>query len=173
MLQRSQNAWTSHHLWSMASSGFHKHRCDPSLRFLGMEPWVMKIGPYLRLLFPTDATHLSLHRPASLLWQHRKSSNWGTRWQALLWQAPPIFTRGIFHLLNDFWKRNHYLLLSRELSEIASMKVIYKMERLNKCRKLLQIVNDFRASLVAQMVQNLPAKKETWVRFLDREDPLD
>ena len=53
------------------------------------------------------------------------------------------------------------------------MKVIYKMERLNKCRKLLQIVNDFRASLVAQMVQNLPAKKETWVSFLVREDPLD
>ena len=43
------------------------------------------------------------------------------------------------------------------------MKVIYKTKRLNKCKKLLQTVNDFRASLVAQMVKNLPAKGETWV----------
>ena len=29
------------------------------------------------------------------------------------------------------------------------------------------------ASLVAQMVKNLPAMWETWVRSLDREDPLE
>ena len=29
------------------------------------------------------------------------------------------------------------------------------------------------ASLVAQMVKNLPAKQETWVRSLDWEDPLE
>ena len=28
------------------------------------------------------------------------------------------------------------------------------------------------ASLVAQMVKNLPAKQETWIRFLVWEDPL-
>ena len=28
-------------------------------------------------------------------------------------------------------------------------------------------------SLVAQMVKNLPAVQETWVRFLDWEDPLE
>ena len=28
------------------------------------------------------------------------------------------------------------------------------------------------ASLVAQMVKNLPAIQETWVRFLGQEDPL-
>ena len=28
------------------------------------------------------------------------------------------------------------------------------------------------ASLVAQMVKNLPAMQETWVQFLGREDPL-
>ena len=28
------------------------------------------------------------------------------------------------------------------------------------------------ASLVAQMVKNLPAMRETWVRSLGREDPL-
>ena len=30
-----------------------------------------------------------------------------------------------------------------------------------------------RASLVAQTVKNLPAKGETWVRSLGREDPLE
>ena len=29
------------------------------------------------------------------------------------------------------------------------------------------------ASLVVQLVQNLPAMQETLVRFLDREDPLE
>ena len=29
------------------------------------------------------------------------------------------------------------------------------------------------ASLVAQMVKNPPAVQETWVRFLDWEDPLE
>ena len=29
------------------------------------------------------------------------------------------------------------------------------------------------ASLVAQMVGNLPATQETWVRYLDQEDPLE
>ena len=28
------------------------------------------------------------------------------------------------------------------------------------------------ASLVAQLVKNLPAMQETWVRFLGQEDPL-
>ena len=30
-----------------------------------------------------------------------------------------------------------------------------------------------RASLVAQLVKNLPAMSETWVRTLDWEDPLE
>ena len=30
-----------------------------------------------------------------------------------------------------------------------------------------------RASLVAQLVKNLPAMRETWVRSLGREDPLE
>ena len=29
------------------------------------------------------------------------------------------------------------------------------------------------ASLVAQLVKNLPAMPETWVQFLDWEDPLE
>ena len=30
-----------------------------------------------------------------------------------------------------------------------------------------------RASLVAQMLKNMPAMKETWVQFLGQEDPLE
>ena len=30
-----------------------------------------------------------------------------------------------------------------------------------------------RASLVAQMVKNLPAMQETWIRSLGQEDPLE
>ena len=30
-----------------------------------------------------------------------------------------------------------------------------------------------RASMVAQMVKNLPATQETWVQALDRENPLE
>ena len=33
--------------------------------------------------------------------------------------------------------------------------------------------NHFRASLVAQMIRNLPAVQETWVRSLGWEDPLE
>ena len=29
------------------------------------------------------------------------------------------------------------------------------------------------ASLVAEIVKNLPARQETWVQFLGREDPLE
>ena len=29
------------------------------------------------------------------------------------------------------------------------------------------------ASLIAQLVKNLPAMQETWVRFLGQEDPLE
>ena len=35
------------------------------------------------------------------------------------------------------------------------------------------ILDDYRASLVAQRVKRLPTVWETWVRFLGREDPLE
>ena len=35
------------------------------------------------------------------------------------------------------------------------------------------IENFLEASLVAQMVKRLPAMRETWVRFLGREEPLE
>ena len=34
-------------------------------------------------------------------------------------------------------------------------------------------LEDVGASLVAQTVKNLPAMQETWVRFPNREDPLE
>ena len=35
------------------------------------------------------------------------------------------------------------------------------------------LLRSIRASLVAQMVKNLPTVQETWVRFLGQEDPLE
>ena len=36
----------------------------------------------------------------------------------------------------------------------------------------LDVDQKIRASIVAQMVKNLPAMQETWVRSLGRKDPL-
>ena len=44
--------------------------------------------------------------------------------------------------------------------------------RLLRIRYLHSITNS-RASLVAQLVKNVPAMQETQVRFLDQEDPLE
>ena len=38
---------------------------------------------------------------------------------------------------------------------------------------MMDLSKYFLASLVAQMVKNLPAMQETWVRSLGREDPLE
>ena len=38
---------------------------------------------------------------------------------------------------------------------------------------LAKIAISFMASLVAQLVKNLPAMRETWVRSLGWEDPLE
>ena len=37
----------------------------------------------------------------------------------------------------------------------------------------LDVDQKIRASLMAQMVKNLPAMQETWVRSLGRKDPLE
>ena len=34
-------------------------------------------------------------------------------------------------------------------------------------------ITTVRASLLTQLVKNLPAMQETWVRFLGQEDPLE
>ena len=39
--------------------------------------------------------------------------------------------------------------------------------------KLRDRIESGRASLVAQMIKNLPARQETWVQSLGLEDPLE
>ena len=34
-------------------------------------------------------------------------------------------------------------------------------------------MTEYNASLIAQLVKNLPAMQETWVRFLGQENPLE
>ena len=43
----------------------------------------------------------------------------------------------------------------------------------NKHLSMIYTNGDKGVSLVAQTVTNLPAMQETWVRSLDREDPLE
>ena len=38
---------------------------------------------------------------------------------------------------------------------------------------LIRVLYTLRASLVVQMVKHLPAMRETWVRSLGQEDPLE
>ena len=38
---------------------------------------------------------------------------------------------------------------------------------------IIDTYDPIRASLIAQLVKNLPAMQQTWVRFLGREDPLE
>ena len=42
-----------------------------------------------------------------------------------------------------------------------------------RLNNLSNVTLDKIASLVAQLVKNLPAMWETWVRSLDQEDPLE
>ena len=41
------------------------------------------------------------------------------------------------------------------------------------CQQFVRVLFLTRASLVAQLVKNLPAMRETWVRSLGSEDPLE
>ena len=46
----------------------------------------------------------------------------------------------------------------------------FQANQTNQCHKAILCT---RASLVAQLVKNLPAIRETWVRSLGWEDPLE
>ena len=48
--------------------------------------------------------------------------------------------------------------------------MLHKLMHLYFANKMVIII---RASLVAQMVENLPAKQEMWIQSLGWEDPLE
>ena len=52
----------------------------------------------------------------------------------------------------------------KQTSSLLKKKIIYILK---------QSIQIYVASLVAQLVKNLPAMQETWVRFMGREDPLE
>ena len=71
-------------------------------------------------------------------------------------------------------------LLSYPQRVVKVLRVSLNIPKLDKkCKKnsILFVSFDLkeviRASLIAQLVKNLPAKQETWVRFLGWEDPLE
>ena len=55
----------------------------------------------------------------------------------------------------------------------ATVHVVAKSWTWQSPERLNHSTANFRASLVAQLVKNLPAMQETWVRSLDWEDPLE
>ena len=50
---------------------------------------------------------------------------------------------------------------------------VYVIFRPRNDLKIDEILISLRASLVAQLVENLPSVQETWVRSLNWEDPLE
>ena len=59
-------------------------------------------------------------------------------------------------------------------SKYSPLKVVWKgVERRGRGRNNIEGLRAFRASLAAQLVKNLPAVWETWVRSLGWEDPLE
>ena len=55
-------------------------------------------------------------------------------------------------------------------SEVCCEEVVYFSVSILSIKYLLVC---YWASLIAQLVKNLPAMQETWVRFLGWEDPLE
>ena len=62
-----------------------------------------------------------------------------------------------------------------EIPRVKNLAIKERKEKENGGRKdeLREGLLMFWASLVAQMVKRLPAMRETWVRSLGREDPLE
>ena len=68
------------------------------------------------------------------------------------------------------------------VDNLSCLQGIFLTQELNRrflhcrCQEWLPLMNAFQcfgASLVAQLVKNLPAMQETWVWSLSREDPLE
>jgi len=51
--------------------------------------------------------------------------------------------------------------------------MIGKVKSVRQSKILIYVVSSMRASLIAQLVKNLPAVQETPVRFLGQEDLLE
>ena len=76
--------------------------------------------------------------------------------------------------LSKLWK----LVMDRETWHDAIHGVAKSQTRLSNWTEHVFTVTSYfgfasMASLVGQMLKNLPAKKETWIRFLGQEDPLE
>ena len=66
-------------------------------------------------------------------------------------------------------------LLACDQVGLSSFSLLDSFQDLRYCfsERLREYMEFRRASFVAQTVKNLPAMKETWVRFLGRQDPLE
>ena len=59
------------------------------------------------------------------------------------------------------------------MNHVSVFTILRKLKSKLNFLGLFLVPLEYWASLVAQMVKNLPAMQETWVRSLDQEDPLE
>ena len=75
---------------------------------------------------------------------------------------------------NISWRLSSVLLDKYPEVEFLGHMVVLFFNFLNKCHTVLYSIYTISwASLVAQLVKNLPAMRETWVQSLGWEDPLE
>ena len=88
--------------------------------------------------------------------------------------AAPLLLGSSFHSLSCFptWGVRDWAILGTSCCVLGALGVLETTLRAH-CPALKRGLPRFnkRASLVAQLVKNLPAVWETWVQFLDWEDP--
>ena len=94
------------------------------------------------------------------------------------WQLTPVFLPGEFHGQRSLVGCSPWDLKQLDMTERLRHTHIINITRANMIKKvLLHILKGFfpqdEASLVSQLVKNLPAMWETWVGSLGWDDPLE
>ena len=114
-------------------------------------------------------------------WLFNFKSRWRNRHFILNYWAPHLFSsipkllspskeETLLRLVNMSWESTSPPL---NLLPKETKSLLFKSKDTRKIKLEWGLVGSKRASLVAQMVKNLPAMCETWVRFLGWKDPLE
>ena len=96
-------------------------------------------------------------------------------WMRTLQKWYYVLLSALYHRIHDlqmsyYWWWQYWLLGKGGCSQVLYCKVV--KELINILRKIFGTIQVL-ASLVAQMVKKLPAMRETCIRSLGREDPLE
>ena len=126
-----------------------------------------------RLLVAAWICRLYLHFPQIL------SSTGNVWWGSVilcLWHSSVVYPPLDFCLYSLVSHPVLWNLLTQHgwwMTFIAGSNYCYLSQLNAEYKEIMLTLKLFRASLLAQMVKNLPAVQETWVWFLGQEDPLE